>query len=161
MTPQQALDRLRTLCSRSEYCCGQVRKKLLVWSAKNAGLGDLPFSQDDMDWVVSSLLEEKFVDDARFADAYVRDKARFSKWGEVKIAHNLKMFGVPAGVIRKAIADNAELFSSGILEQLIAGKWKQMKADDAVEVKRQKVLRFALGRGFSYDQIIPLIKRLG
>ena len=161
MTPQQALARLQGQCSKAEYCTGQIRKKLLNWSERNRVVGKEPFSDDQMEYVVSALLEEKFVDDCRFAVAYVRDKARFSKWGKVKIAYNLKMLGIGKEIVAKVLEENAGLFSDELLEQLIVKKWNSLGEKVAIAVKREKVLRFALGRGFSYEQILPIIRRLG
>ena len=106
-------------------------------------------------------LEEKYVDDCRFAGAYVRDKARFSKWGKVKIAYNLKMLGVGKEIVSRVLEENADLFSDELLEQLVVKKWNSLGEKVAPAAKREKVLRFALGRGFGYDQILPVIKRLG
>lgn len=161
MTPQQALARLQGQCSKAEHCTGQVRKKLLNWSEKNRIAGKGQFSDSEMDSIVNSLVEEKYVDDCRFAGAYVRDKARFSKWGKVKIAYNLKMLGIAKEIVAGALEENAELFSGELLEQLIVKKWNSLGEKFPFAAKREKVLRFALGRGFSYDQILPVIKMLG
>ena len=161
MTPQQALARLQGQCSKTEHCTGQVRKKLLVWSERNRVVGKEPFSDAQMDSVVSALLADKYVDDRRFADAYVRDKARFAKWGKVKIAYNLKMLGVSGEIVAKALAENGDMFSDEMLEQLVVRKWNSLGEKVAPAAKKEKVLRFALGRGFGYDQILPVIKRLG
>lgn len=161
MTPQQALARLQGQCSKTEHCTGQVRKRLLVWSERNRVVGKEPFSDAQIESVMNSLLEEKYVDDTRFARAYVRDKARFSKWGRVKIAYNLKMLGVSKEIVGKALEENADLFSDELLEELVIKKWNSLGDKVAPAAKKEKVLRFALGRGFGYDQILPIIKRLG
>ena len=161
MTPQQALARLQGQCSKAEYCTGQIRKKLLNWSERNRVVGKEPFSDAQIESVMNSLLEEKYVDDTRFARAYVRDKARFSKWGRVKIAYNLKMLGVSKEIVGKALEENADLFSDELLEELVIKKWNSLGDKVAPAAKKEKVLRFALGRGFGYDQILPIIKRLG
>ena len=123
MTPQQALARLQGQCSKAEYCTGQIRKKLLVWSERNRVVGKEPFSDAQIESVVNALLEEKYVDDCRFAGAYVRDKARFAKWGKVKIAYNLKMLGIGKEIVSMVMEENADLFSDELLEQLIVKKW--------------------------------------
>lgn len=161
MTPQQALERLQMRCSKVELCSGQVRKKLQEWSMKNVQAGKEPFPDSEISRILNALIEERYVDDARFADAYVRDKARFSKWGKAKISYNLRQMGMHADVVSGALERNVELFSADMLEQLLQKKWAGLKEGDSVEAKRAKVLRFALGRGFDYGQIIPIIKRLG
>ena len=161
MTPQQALARLQGQCSKTEYCTGQIRKKLLRWSERNSVVGKEPFSDLQIESVVNALLEEKYVDDSRFAGAYIRDKARFAKWGKVKIAYNLKMLGIGKEIVAAALEENACLFSDELLEQLVINKWNSLGEKITLAAKREKVLRFALGRGFGYDQILPIIKRLG
>lgn len=161
MTIGQALERLQMQCSRSEYCTGQIRRKLHLWDIRERKCGREGFLQHQMDEVVDSLIADKYVDDARFAGAYVRDKARFAKWGPAKIAYNLKMIGVDEGTIGVALDENGELFMQDTLRELAAKKWKSMKGETDIQIKRAKLVRFLVGRGFSYSQIIELKKDLG
>ena len=161
MTPQQALARLQGQCSKAEYCSGQIRKKLQTWSEKNRIVGKEPFTVEQIESVVEALQDGKYVDDCRFAGAYARDKARFAKWGKVKIAYNLKMLGIEKEIVVRVLEENADLFSDELLEQIIKRKWNSLGDKVAPAAKKEKVLRFALGRGFAYDQILPVIKRLG
>ena len=161
MTPQKALERLQLRCSRVELCCGQVRKKLQEWSVKNVKEGKEPFPDSVIDSIIEQLVKERYVDDSRFAEAYVRDKARFSKWGKVKISYNLRVLGVPDDIVRSALENNSACFAAEFLEDLLRKRWDMLPESDSLERKRSKILRFALGRGFGYDQIIPIIKMLG
>lgn len=158
MTPQQALERLQAQCSRTEYCTGQIRRKLLVWSGKNRLAGKPPFSEEEIERIVGALVGDRYVDDARFADAYVRDKVRFAKWGRVKVQYNLKVLGIDPMIIKVALEENSVLFDDGMLEELLRKKWNLMRPGDTLEKKREKLLRFALGRGFEYDRIMGVIK---
>ena len=151
MTPQQALARLQGQCSKAEYCTGQIRKRLERWEILPEQMGE----------IIAALVKDKFVDDFRFASAYVRDKARFAKWGRRKIAYNLKMLGIAANLVQEALDENGDLFSEEVLEELLRRKWNSLGEKDTVAVKREKVLRFGLGRGYGYDQILPIIKRMG
>ena len=158
MTPKQALARLQGLCSRSEQCSGQVRKKLQRWSDSQKMKGMAEFSHEQMEQIIASLVQDRFVDDARFAGAYVRDKAKFAGWGAVKIACQLKALGVVASVVKQALADNQDVFNNGSLEKLLQKKWDSLKKDLSMQQKREKVLRFAVSRGFGYGQIMDIIK---
>lgn len=158
MTPQQALARLQGQCGRSEQCSGQVRRKLQRWSDAQVMKGLAGFTQGQMDEIIASLVRDKFVDDARFAGAYVRDKAKFAGWGAVKIACQLKALGVVASVVQQALADNQDVFNNGSLEKLLQKKWDSLKKDLSMQQKREKVLRFAVSRGFGYGQIMDIIK---
>lgn len=158
MTPQQALTRLQAQCSRSEMCSGQVRRRLLRWSVAQQQKGLPGFSDQQVEEIVEALIKERFVDDARFAGAYVRDKARFAGWGAVKIAYNLKGLGVAESVVKAAIAENMKNFAPDRLKEILQKKWNRLKPGLALQQKREKVLRFALGRGFQYGQIMDIIK---
>ena len=139
-------------------CSGQVRKRLQRWSLAQQQKGLPGFSDSQMEEVVEALIKERFVDDARFAGAYVRDKARFAGWGAVKIAYNLKGLGVDEAVVRVALEENMESFEAGRLKEILQKKWKGLKDGLTLQQKKEKVLRFALGRGFQYGQIMDIIK---
>ena len=129
-----------------------------MWSGKNKLAGKQPFSQEEMEGIVGALVGDRYVDDVRFADAYVRDKARFAKWGRVKVQYNLKVLGIDPMIIKVALEENSVLFDDGMLEELLRKKWNLMRPGDTLEKKREKLLRFALGRGFEYDRIMRAIK---
>ena len=150
MTDQQKriLDRLRGLCSRREYCCADVLKK-----AKVALDGDLQAAQE----VVDSLVKDKYVDDLRYASAYARDKASIQGWGDVKIRYMLSAKGVSRDVIDRALEEIDQDKADSRLEKLLQNKLKSLKDDPQC---RLKLLRFALGRGYSYDEVNTLINTL-
>ena len=115
------------------------------------------FSGEEMKSIVASLVDGKFVDDVRFASAYVRDKARFAGWGAVKISYNLKCLGIEPNIVNCVLDENMDLFGDSVLEKLLQKKWNDIKGDMPLQQKRAKVLRFALGRGFHYGQIMDII----
>ena len=150
MTDQQKriLDRLRGLCSRREYCYADVLKK-----AKDALDGDAQAAKE----VADLLVEDKYVDDLRYAYAYARDKASIQGWGDVKIRYMLSAKGVSASVITEALQEIDREKSSSRLHKLLENKLRSLKDDPQC---RLKLLRFALGRGYSYDEVNSLINTL-
>ena len=150
MTDQQKriLDRLRGLCSRREYCYADVLKK-----AKDALDGDAQAAKE----VADLLVEDKYVDDLRYASAFARDKSAIQGWGEVKIRYMLSAKGVPRDVIDKALEEIDQDKADSRLEKLLQNKLKSLKDDPQC---RLKLLRFALGRGYSYDEVNSLINTL-
>jgi regulatory protein len=150
MTDQQKriLDRLRGLCSRREYCYADVLKK-----AKDALDGDAQAAKE----VADVLVEDKYVDDLRYASAFARDKSAIQGWGEVKIRYMLSAKGVPRDVIDKALEEIDQDKADSRLEKLLQNKLKSLKDDPQ---RRLKLLRFALGRGYSYDEVNSLINTI-
>ena len=143
---EKAADRMRRLCSRREYCVSDIRRKLM-----NALDGDL----DKVRKVLDDLIREKYVDDLRYARAYARDKASIAGWGKVKIRYMLSSKGVAKEIISEALEDVDEDKAAGRLEKLIEHKYKALKEDPQC---RLKLLRFALGRGYSYEEAETVVK---
>ncbi len=150
MTDQQKkiLDRLRGLCSRREYCVADVLKK-----AADGLEGDRAAAQE----VVDVLISEKYVDDLRYASAYARDKSAIQGWGEVKIRYMLSAKGVSRSVIDEALKEIDQDKADSRLEKLLQNKLKSLKDDPQA---RLKLLRFALGRGYSYDEVNDVVNSL-
>ena len=144
----KVLDRLRGLCSRREYCVTDVLKK-----ATDSLEGDRAAAQE----VVDVLVKEKYVDDLRYASAFARDKSAIQGWGEVKIRYMLSAKGVPRDVIDKALEEIDQDKADSRLEKLLLNKLRSLKDDPQC---RLKLLRFALGRGYSYDEASHTIDQL-
>ena len=141
-------DRLRGLCSRREYCVSDVMTK-----AVRALEGD----KNAAEHVVAKLIEEKYVDDLRFASAFARDKASIQGWGAVKIRYMLSAKGVAKDVINTALEEVDGGKASDRLQKLIENKYRSLKDDPQWKLK---LLRFGLGRGYSYDELNEVIGKL-
>jgi regulatory protein len=92
------------------------------------------------------------VDDRRYAEAYVRDKYRFNKWGRIKIAQGLRMKGVDSEAISNAMGAIDENEYQEILRNLIRAKRKSTRGKNEYEING-KLCRFAIGGGFEYEAI--------
>ena len=142
------LDRLRTLCSRREYCSSDVFTKALRL---------LDGNREDAQNVLDSLTEEKYVDDLRYSRAYARDKSSISGWGSTKIRYMLSAKGIAREVIEDALGDIDRISAEGRLVKLMQNKSRALKADPD---RKLKLMRFAIGRGYSYDDIRLVMKRI-
>lgn len=144
----KVLDKLRRLCSRREYCTSDILKK-----ASEALDGDHNRAEE----VLQVLVSERYVDDLRYASAYARDKASISGWGEVKIKYMLSAKGIARDVITKALEEIDEGKAESRLEKLLENKWKSLKDDPQ---GKMKLIRFALGRGYGYEDISSLLGKV-
>ena len=135
------LDNLRRQCSRREYCTSDVLKK-----AEKALEGD----KEKAMLVVATLVEEKYVDDLRYASAYAREKSAISGWGEVKIRYMLSAKGIGRDLISQALEEVDVQRADNRLVKLLENKYRTLKEDPQCKLK---LLRFALGRGYSYDDV--------
>ena len=141
-------ERLRCLCSRREYCSADILKK-----AADALDGD----KDAAEQILQVLMSEKYVDDLRYATAYARDKAMISGWGATKIRYMLSAKRIPRDLITQAIAEIDEDKADSRLQKLLENKARSLKDDPQ---RRLKLLRFALGRGYQYDDVKKVIDTL-
>jgi regulatory protein len=121
--------------------------------AKDALDGDAQAAKE----VADLLVEDKYVDDLRYASAFARDKASIQGWGDVKIRYMLSAKGVAASVITEALQEIDREKSSSRLHKLLENKLRSLKDDPQC---RLKLLRFALGRGYSYDEASHTIDQL-
>ena len=146
---KSAFSQLSFLCSRTEKCSSEVVEKL-----RKLGLTDeeaLP--------VLEKLKSDQYVDDERFARAYVKDKFRFNHWGRQKIEYMLRCKRISGDIISLAL-DEIELQSySGELKKILLEKSGTIKAKDAFD-KRNKLMRFALGRGFEAETVYRVLKEI-
>ena len=139
-------DRLRRQCSRREYCKSDILKK-----AMTALEGDKEAAAAVLDVLVS----EKYVDDLRYATAYAREKAMISGWGETKIRYMLSAKRIDRSLVDQALTDIDSDKADSRLQKLLENKAKILKADPQI---RLKLLRFALGRGYQYDDVVRVLQ---
>ena len=147
LTVENATVRIETLCARSEQCTSEVVQKLRQWGVSEA----------DVRSIVRSLRERRFVDDARYAEAFVRDKVVFNRWGRVKIRQALRMKRIADDYIDAAMDMIAESEYRGNLLAALRSKARMMDDSRSYE-GRNKLLRFGLSRGFEAALVIKVIK---
>lgn len=124
-------------CSSAEHCLSEVRTKLM------RGTDD----EDACDRVLQRLVTERFVDEERYARAFINDKLRFAKWGRKKIQQELWRKEISESVYRPLLNDIDEQQYVQTLSDLLKAKRKSLKAKNEYELK-VKLLRFGASRGF-------------
>jgi len=144
-----AFNRASSLCARQEQCCFDIRKKLQKWNV-------LP---DDQEKIIDLLVQEKFIDESRFATSYVRDKFRFNNWGREKIRWQLKQKGISNENIDHALAQIDEEDYKKTLFFLMKKKKEQLKNRELNKVKAA-LIRNAVSKGFEMDIIFPIVEQL-
>lgn len=132
------LDRAMRYCAAGEKCESDLREKFRQW-----GVPDLL-----RDRLVEALRRDRFLDDARYAQAYANDSARLKGWGRQKIRAQLRAKRLPDSVIERALAalDDTEIRRKA--HRLARAKFPRGVADVA---ERQRAMRFLLSRGFESD----------
>lgn len=162
---QEAYLKLSALCASAEYCEFDLRRKARNWEVcnnENDNLNDnlketsLNSQLSSIDSIIARLREEHFIDDERYAHAFVRDKFRYNHWGRVRISQELRMRRIDSSVIEEALKEIPEEDNLETLRHLINNKRKSVKGKSDYEI-RCKLIRFALGRGFIMDDITKVV----
>ena len=102
--------------------------------------------------IVARLVKERYIDDERYARAFVKDKIRYNKWGRRKVQQALWLKHIDADIQQRVLDEIDEKEYLDVLRPLLKQKRKSIKAESDYELN-QKLVRFALGRGFGFDII--------
>ena len=137
---------LEALCAKREYCESDIRRK---------ALDRLEGDRQKADEVVAALVADKFVDNARYASAFAREKASLQGWGPIKIRFQLRAKGISEADITSALGEIDSGKASARLEKLLLNKWHTLQDDPQ---GRLKLIKFALTRGYEYEEIDPLVR---
>ena len=146
-TEQEAYQKLSALCAMSEQCCHDMMRKMSRWQ----------MDQEVAEKVVARLVKEGFINEERYARAFVRDKFRYNHWGEVKIKHELKLKGISQKHIEAGLEELDEDENLNALREIIQKKRPSVKGKSDYEI-RCKLIRFAVGRGFDMDDIMKVLQ---
>ena len=141
LTEEQLFYRLSALCARAEHCRQEMAAKMRTWQVPD----------DVQQRVIGRLADERYIDDSRYARAFVHDKVRYAKWGRRKIEQALYMKRIPDDAIAAALDDVDTSEYVEILRPMLQAKAKSIKADSPYELE-MKLMRFAAGRGFSVEE---------
>ncbi len=143
---KSALSKAMNICSKREYCCYDIREKLIIWGT----------SKDDSEKIISVLTNEKFIDETRYANAFVKDKFKYNKWGKVKISAHLRLRQIPDHVISSAIDSIDHTEYANTLRSLITLHKKSVKAKNQYDLKG-KLLRYGLSKGFESSLLYEIL----
>ena len=142
MTEQEAYLQLAALCAQAEHCQQEIRDKMRRWE----------LDETVQNRILARLVKERYIDDERYARAFVKDKIRYNKWGRRKVQQALWQKHIDSDVQQRVLDEIDEKEYLDVLRPLLKQKRKSIKAASDYE-QNQKLVRFALGRGFSFDII--------
>jgi len=145
-----ALAKARAYCARQERCQQEVRDKLYAW--------EVPARE--IEPIISQLIGEGFLNEARFAEHFAVSKLRQKGWGLRKIEAALKQKRVSEPCIRAALKSIDQDEQAGRLRELVAKRWAKEREPDAFR-KRQRVMAYFLRRGFAMDEVETALRDLG
>lgn len=147
LTPEQAYARLADRCAVAEMSTGEALEKLRRLSVGRA----------DAYRIVQRLVDERFIDDERFARSYVRDRLLHARWGLAKIRQSMRQKGIDDALIDEAVeAELDEHVYFGNLAAALRSKARSM-ASPLAYADKVKLARFAVGRGYEHELVLEML----
>lgn len=148
LTKEQALQKLRHFCGYQERCHSEVKEKLY----------NLGVFKKDHDEIVAALIEEKYLNEERFAIAFAGGKFRLKQWGRVKIEYELKQKQVSSYSIKKALKQIDEEVYLRVLNKLAEEKYVALK-DEQFLVRKKKTMNYLAGKGFEMELVREVVEK--
>ena len=141
-TEQEAYLTLAALCAQAEHCQHEMLEKMRRW--------EVPETVQVR--VMAKLIKERYVDDERYAQAFVKDKIRYNTWGRRKVEQGLWQKRIDEDIRKRVLDEVDDNEYLDVLRPLLKQKRKTIKAKNDYELN-QKLMRFAMGRGFTFNLI--------
>jgi regulatory protein len=150
LTKEQAIMKLRQYCAYQERSHSEVVQKL--W--------ELGVWKQDHDEIIASLIEDDYLNEERFAKAFVGGKFRMKDWGRKRIYYGLKEKGVGDYLIKKAMKEIDEEAYHKTLRELAEKKWGSLKGEQYL-VRKKKTVDYLLQKGFEPELATGVINSFG
>ena len=146
MTQKEALEKMAKFCAYQERCQSEVKHKLF-------GVG---LSNEEIDNIICDLIEHSFLDEERFAKAFVRGKFNQKGWGRIKIQQHLNQKQISSFCQKKGMLEINEDDYLTKLEEIILKKSNSLKTEDPF-IRKSKTARYAISRGFESELVWEIL----
>ncbi|MEJ7586044.1 MAG: regulatory protein RecX [Ferruginibacter sp.] len=147
LTPSQVLPKIKYYCSYQERCHSEVREKLYAYG----------LYKNDVEEIISLLINDNFLNEERFALLFAGGKFRIKQWGKAKIKYQLKQKHVSEYCIKKALAGISQEDYINTLQKLALTKWKGLRNERNIFIKRKKLQDHLKMKGYESDLINDMI----
>lgn len=148
-TPEQAFTALMRLAVRSEKSSGDALRLMQNWGVE-------PSARQG---VLQRLIDNKFIDDRRYAEAFVRDKMRFSGWGAFKLRAALRNKGIANEIVDEVLSSLDRDDMSERLRDRLERKMRTTKYTSRYELK-SKLMRYGASLGYGFESVAEVVDAL-
>jgi regulatory protein len=137
----QLIVKAEAYCAAAEHCISEMHSKLQQWEA----------TEEQCDEIIAHLVQANYIDEQRYCHAFAHDKVLYQGWGRSKIKAYLYAKHLPSEAIAQALKDIDETEYHKTLERVISSKKRTLTSTDTAA--REKLIRFCMQRGFTYEEI--------
>jgi regulatory protein len=146
----KAYSRLAAYCAKAERSPRQIRDKLKNYQLAN----------DELALILKKLISENYLNEKRFAQSFAIDKLKFNKWGKIRISRELNAHGISDEIIGTVFEYIDEEVYADILRKVINYKWKQTTNEKELYIRKNKVIKYVLQKGFSFDEVSSFVDEI-
>lgn len=150
LSKEQALQKAKHYCGYQERNHSEVKEKLYSF-----GLW-----KKDVEEIISTLIEENYLNEERYAIAFAGGKFRMKHWGRTKIKYELQQKNISAYCIKKAIKEINDEDYQKTFSKLAAERWASLKSEKNIFIKKRKTQDYLLQKGFEYEMINDFFKKM-
>ncbi len=150
-TPEQAIPKIKQYCDYQERCHAEVRDKLYSFG----------LHKNDVEPIISLLINESYLNEERFAIMYAGGKFRIKQWGKNKIKQALKFKQVSDYCIKKALKEIDDSSYRKIFQKLAEQKLKTLKNEKNIFIKKRKLQDYLLQKGYESSLIGVEVNKIG
>ncbi len=146
---EQALNSLMALCARSEKSSGDAYRLMNRWGVERA-------AQEE---ILKRLINDKFINDERYAEAFIREKSRLNGWGKYKIQSMLSQKGISKDIIEDKIANLNTDEMNGKLIDLLKKRCRTTKYTTVYQL-RDKLIRYGASLGYDFSTVNDAVREV-
>jgi len=148
-TVNEATKILEHFCAYQERCHKEVEQKLY----------DLKMIPEAKEKIILHLLQHNFLNEERFAKAFVRGKFSIKKWGRIKIINELKLKNISTYNIKSALQEINEEDYYSTLRKIAIKKLKLLKEPNTFK-KKNKLTTFLISKGYEFELVYKIVNTL-
>ncbi len=149
MSSERALEKAKRYCSFQERCILDVENRFKAWNVK----------KEDWDLLVDKLIEQNFLNEKRYIEAFVRGKFLIKKWGKIKIKAELnqkRIYGKEIDEAMKNEIEEDEYLTT--IKQLIIKK-KALLNESEKSKEKEKIYRYILSKGYEHEWVLKYLNQ--
>lgn len=141
-----ALRKAASFCAYQERTQQEVRDRLNEWDVYG----------DEAEAVIAELISQNYLNEERFAKSFAGGKFRVKGWGKRKIQQHLKQRGITGYNLDQAMKEIAPADYRQTLADLLDKKRQSLRDDNPLVIK-QKLVRYAISKGYETDLIFAVL----